>query len=52
MRGNLCRYGAAKKKLFNSGHRTQEIEIHYRFGVAVTTAVADSMKYDEKRKAA
>ena len=34
------------------GHRTQHIEIHYRFDVAVTTAVADSMKYDKKRKAA
>ena len=36
----------------SGGHRTQEIEIHYRFNVAVTTAVADSMKYDKKRKAA
>ena len=36
----------------SSGHRTQEIEIHYRYDVAVTTAVADSMKYDKKRKAA
>jgi len=36
----------------SSGHRTQEIEIHYRFDVAITTAVADSMKYDKKRKAA
>lgn len=36
----------------SSGHRTQEIEIHYRFNVAVTTTVADSMKYDKKRKAA
>ena len=36
----------------SSGHRTQEVEIHYRFNVAVTTAVADSMKYDKKRKAA
>ena len=36
----------------SSGHRTQKIEIHYRFNVAVTTAVADSMKYDKKRKAA
>lgn len=36
----------------SSGHRTQEIEIHYRFNVAVATAVADSMKYDKKRKAA
>ena len=36
----------------SSGHRTQEIGIHYRFDVAVATAVADSMKYDKKRKAA
>ena len=36
----------------SSGHRTQEIEIHYSFNVAVTNAVADSMKYDKKRKAA
>ena len=36
----------------SSGHRTQHIEIHYRFDVAVTTAVAESMKYDKKRKAA
>ena len=35
----------------SSGHRTQQIEIHYRFNVAVTNAVADSMKYDKKRKA-
>ena len=34
----------------SSGHRTQEIEIHYRFDVAVSTAVADSMKYDKKEK--
>ncbi|MGN0575798.1 MAG: recombinase family protein [Ruminococcus sp.] len=36
----------------SSGHRTQQIDIYYRFDVAVTTAVADSMKYDKKRKAA
>ena len=30
----------------SSGHRTLEIEIHYRFNVAV----ADSMKYDKKRR--
>ena len=35
----------------SSGHRTQEIDIYYRFNVAVATAVADSMKYDKKRKA-
>ena len=34
----------------SSGHRTQQIEIHYRFDVAVATAVADSMKYDKKKK--
>ena len=34
----------------SSGHRTQQIEIHYCFDVAVATAVADSMKYDKKRK--
>lgn len=36
----------------SSGHRTQQIEIHYRFDVAVMTTVAESMKYDKKRKAA
>ena len=35
----------------SSGHRTQEIEIYYRFNGAVATAVADSMKYDKNRKA-
>jgi len=41
-----------EKEPQSSGHRTQEIEIHYRFDVAVATTVADSMKYDKKRKAA
>lgn len=36
----------------SSGHRTQQIDIYYRFDVAVSTTVADSMKYDKKRKAA
>lgn len=36
----------------SSGYRTQQIDIYYRFDVAVATAVADSMKYDKKRKAA
>ena len=36
----------------SSGHRTQQIDIHFRFNVAVTTAVADSMVYDKKRKVA
>lgn len=34
----------------SSGHRTQQIDIYYRFDVAVSTAVADSMKYDKKEK--
>lgn len=34
----------------SSGHRTQQIEIHYRFNVAVTTAVADSKKVRQKKK--
>lgn len=36
----------------SSSHRTQQIDIYYRLDVAVSTAVADSMKYDKKRKAA
>ena len=36
----------------SSWHRTQQIDIYYRFDVAVSTAVADSIKYDKKRKAA
>ena len=36
----------------SNGHRTQEIEIHYRFNVAVMTAITDSMQYGKKRKAA
>lgn len=35
-----------------SGHRTQQIDIYFRFDVAVSTAIADSRKYDKKRKAA
>lgn len=35
----------------SSGHRTQQIDIYYRFDVAVSTVVADSTKYDKKRKA-
>ena len=34
------------------GHRIQQIEIHYRFNVAVSVAVADSSRYGKKRKAA
>ena len=36
----------------SSGHRTQQIEIHFRFDVAVATAIADSKEYDKKKKAA
>ena len=36
----------------SSGHRTQQIDICFRFNVSVATAVADSMVYDKKRKAA
>ncbi len=36
----------------SSGHRTQQIDICFRFNVAVATAVADSMVYGKKRKAA
>lgn len=36
----------------SSWHRTQQIDIYYRFDVAVSNAVADSIKYDKKRKAA
>lgn len=36
----------------SSGHRTQQIDICFRFNVVVATAVADSMVYDRKRKAA
>ena len=36
----------------NDGRRTQQIEIHFRFDVAVATAIADSKEYDKKKKAA
>ena len=36
----------------SSGHRVQQIDIYYRFNIAVASAVADSMIYDKKRKAA
>ena len=35
-----------------SGHRTQRIDIHFRFNVLSATVTADSMVYDKKRKAA
>ncbi len=33
----------------SDGHRTQQIEIHFRFDVAVATAIADSKEYDKKK---
>ena len=36
----------------SSGHRVQQIDIYYRFNIAVSTAIADSKVYDKKRKAA
>lgn len=33
-------------------HRTQPIEMHFRFDVAVATAIADSREYNKKKKAA
>ena len=36
----------------SSANRTQQIDIYDRFDVAVSTAVADSMKHNKKRKAA
>ena len=36
----------------SDGHRIQQIEIHFRFDVAVATAIADSREYDKMEKAA
>ena len=36
----------------SSGHRVQQIDIYYRFNIAVSTAVADRREYDKKGKAA
>ena len=36
----------------SSGRRTQQIEIHFRFDVAIATATADRREYTKKRKAA
>lgn len=36
----------------SSGHRTQQIDICFRFNVMTATVTADSMVYDKKRKAA
>lgn len=36
----------------SSGHRTQRIDIHFRFNVLSATVTADSRIYDKKRKVA
>ncbi len=36
----------------SSGHRVQQIDIYYRFNIAVSTAIADSKEYGKKGKAA
>lgn len=36
----------------SSGHRVQQIDIYYRFNIAVSTAIADREEYNKKRKAA
>ena len=36
----------------SSGHRTQQIDICFRFSVMTATVTADSVVYDKKRKAA
>ena len=36
----------------SSGHRIQQIDIYYRFNIAVSTAIVDRREYDKKGKAA
>ncbi len=36
----------------SSGHRIQQIDIYYRFNIAVSTAIADNRNYGKKGKAA
>jgi len=36
----------------SSGHRVQQIDIYYRFNIAVSTAIADNREYSKKIKAA
>ena len=36
----------------SSGHRVQQIDIYYRFNIAVSMAIADGREYDKTRKAA
>lgn len=35
-----------------SGHRVRQIDIYYRFKIAVSAAIVDRREYDKKRKAA
>lgn len=35
-----------------SGHKVQQIDIYYRFNIAVSTTIADRKEYSKKRKAA
>ena len=34
----------------SSGHRTQQIEIHFRFDVAIATATADRKEYTKRER--
>ena len=36
----------------SSGHREQEVEIHFRFNVASVTAIIDSREYDLRLRSA
>lgn len=36
----------------SSGHSVQQVDIYYRFNIAVSTAIADRRDYDKKKKAA
>ena len=36
----------------SSGHRQQQIDIYYRFNIAVSTAIAEGKKYGSSEKAA
>lgn len=36
----------------SNGHRTQQIDIHFRLNVAKSTATADSLNYKHAKKAA
>ena len=36
----------------SNGHRQQQIDIYYRFNIAVSTAIAEGKKYGKSEKAA